>query len=243
MNLKLFILLFMQLSFLTVAQENSANDVKAKIEVKNIEGVYSIDGFVSNQSKIHYSLTYNILSLKKGNSGNISSSRQSGKFTLLPNEKKLVSESSVNLNNKDALKIYFFVNDEKTGKLISKDSIEINNTKQEVSYETKNINEGDIQIIGLTIDETKTKAGELFYSKLFSFMQLNSMNFKFMKRILELPSINRNTQIQVYAQDTNLLTFNTMPDEDYLDSLVKETIEALFAYQKQKEILDKNFNY
>ena len=47
----------MQLSFLTVAQENSANDVKAKIEVKNIEGVYSIDGFVSNQSKIHYSLT------------------------------------------------------------------------------------------------------------------------------------------------------------------------------------------
>ena len=64
-----------------------------------------------------------------------------------------------------------------------------------------------------------------------------------MIRILELPSINRNTQIQVYAQDTNLLTFNTMPDEDYLDSLVKETIEALFAYQKQKEILDKNFNY
>jgi hypothetical protein len=64
-----------------------------------------------------------------------------------------------------------------------------------------------------------------------------------MIRILELPSINRNTQIQVYAQDTNLLTFNTMPDEDYLESLVKETIEALFAYQKQKEILDKNFNY
>jgi hypothetical protein len=109
--------------------------------------------------------------------------------------------------------------------------------------ETKNINEGDIQIIGLTIDETKTRAGELFYSKLFSFMQLNSINFKFMIRILELPSINRNTQIQVYAQDTNLLTFNTMPDEDYLESLVKETIEALFAYQKQKEILDKNFNY
>lgn len=155
----------------------------------------------------------------------------------------MVSESSVNLDKKDALKIYFLVNDEKTGKLISKDSIEINNTKQEVSYETKNINEGDIQIIGLTIDETKTRAGELFYSKLFSFMQLNSINFKFMIRILELPSINRNTQIQVYAQDTNLLTFNTMPDEDYLESLVKETIEALFAYQKQKEILDKNFNY
>lgn len=57
----------------------------------------------------------------------------------------------------------------KQGKLISKDSIEINNTKQEVSYETKNINEGDIQIIGLTIDETKTRAGELFYSKLFKF--------------------------------------------------------------------------
>lgn len=36
MNHKLFILLFMQLSFLAVAQENSANDVKAKIEVKNI---------------------------------------------------------------------------------------------------------------------------------------------------------------------------------------------------------------
>ena len=65
--------------------------------------------------------------------------------------------------------------------------------------------------------------------------QLNSINFKFMIRILELPSINRNTQIQVYAQDTNLLTFNTMPDEDYLESLVKETIEALFAYQKQKK--------
>lgn len=244
MKPKFILLFFLSLVFFVKAQENKYFEVKAKIEIKNIEGIVNVSGLANNLSKIHFSLTYNMLTLKKGSSGNVSTARQSGKFTLLPNEKKIISETSVNLEPQDALKIYLFVNDEKTGKLISKDSIEINNSKQAVSYETKNIKEDDIQIIGLTIDETKTKIGEMFYSKLFNFMQLNSINFNFLVRILELPTFNnRSTQLQIFAQDTNLLTFNVMPDEEYIDSIVKETINALSAYQKQKEILDKTFNY
>lgn len=242
MKLKSIILCFVTLCFLANAQEIKDFEVKAKIEIKNIEGLTNISGFANNLSKIHFSLTYNMLTLKKGSSGNVSTSRQSGKFTLLPNEKKIISETSVNLAPKDALKIYLFINDEKTGRPISKDSIEINNSAQAVSYETKNIKEDDIQIINLTIDETKTKLGESFYSKLFNFMQLNSIVFNFVVKVLELPTFNnRSTQLQIFAQDTNLLTFNIMPDEEYIDSMVKETINALANYQK--ETLNKTFNY
>lgn len=245
MKTKIFIsLILVSCCVLIYAQEKNNPDIKGKIEVQDIEGQYNIKALAKNNSKVYVSLTYNLLSLKKGKTGNLSSSRQSGKFTLEPFETKKLSETSVNVEKKDALKIYLLINDEKTGKLISKDSLEVNATEFAGLYNTNEpVKEEEIVLEGFTIDETKTKIGELFYTKLFNFMQINAVKFNFITRVLELPTTGRNTQIQVFAEENNVFTFNAMPDEEMMESAVKETIQNLFNYQNQKNVSDKGFIY
>lgn len=100
-------------------------EIKGKIETENVEGQYNIKVFAKNNSKVYMSLTYNFLALKKGKSGNLSSSRQSGKFTIEPSETKKLSETSINIDKNDAVKVYLLINDEKSGKPILKISVKI----------------------------------------------------------------------------------------------------------------------
>lgn len=216
--------------------------VKAKLESKNIEGVLLIDALVQNGTAIYQPLSYTMLSVRKTGSGNTSSSKQSGKFSLNPNESKIVTQSSVNFNPKDALKVYLFINDEKN-KLISKDSININTEQFSEAFETNKIKEDEIKLSGLTLDETKTNVGQNFYSKLISNLLLNSVAFTFPVRITELPTQGRSSQIQIFAEDSNIYSFITKPDEEYLDGQVSQTIKQLFAYQNQKNVDDTGFKY
>lgn len=216
--------------------------VKAKLESKNIEGVLLIDALVQNGTAIYQPLSYTMLSVRKTSSGNTSSSKQSGKFSLNPNESKIVTQSSVNFNPKDALKVYLFINDEKN-KLISKDSININTEQFSEAFETNKIKEDEIKLSGLTLDETKTNVGQNFYSKLISNLLLNSVAFTFPVRITELPTQGRSSQIQIFAEDSNIYSFITKPDEEYLDGQVSQTIKQLFGYQNQKNVDDTGFKY
>ena len=216
--------------------------VKAKLESKNIEGVLLIDALVQNGTAIYQPLNYTMLSVRKTSSGNTSSSKQSGKFSLNPNESKIVTQSSVNFNPKDALKVYLFINDEKN-KLISKDSININTEQFSEAFETNKIKEDEIKLSGLTLDETKTIVGQNFYSKLISNLLLNSVAFAFPVRITELPTQGRSSQIQIFADDINIYSFISKPDEEYLDGQVSQTIKQLFAYQNQKNVDDTGFKY
>ncbi|WP_297986006.1 curli-like amyloid fiber formation chaperone CsgH [uncultured Chryseobacterium sp.] len=216
--------------------------VKAKLESKNIEGVLLIDALAQNGTAIYQPLNYTMLSVRKTSSGNTSSSKQSGKFSLNPNESKIVTQSSVNFNPKDALKVYLFINDEKN-QLVSKDSININTEQFSEAFETNKIKEDDIKLSGLTLDETKTIVGQNFYSKLISNLLLNSVAFAFPVRITELPTQGRSSQIQIFADDSNIYSFISKPDEEYLDGQVSQTIKQLFAYQNQKNVDDTGFKY
>lgn len=235
-------------SFFLKAQNSNSDviNVKSKIEYKNIEGLYNIKATANNNSSLFYSLTYTMLSLKKGSSGNMSSSKQSGKFTLEPNETKSLSETNINLQKKDALKVYLFINDEKTGKLISKDSLEVNQTKFEGTINRNEMEkELESKLGNITVNETKTIVGENFYNKLYNYFMLYSIKYDFIIKVTELPSFGRSTQISIVAGDDNVFTFSSKPDEDYLDENVKKSVELLakFAKQKQLDINNKKFIY
>lgn len=111
--------------------------VKAKIETKDVEGVLVIKAMVNNDSKIYQALSYQLLAVKEGKTGNLSSSQQSGKFTLQPKETKQLSELNLNVDKNDALKIFLFVRDEKNN-TVSKDSLNYNLTKKIAAAEKKN---------------------------------------------------------------------------------------------------------
>ncbi|WHF52164.1 CsgE family curli-type amyloid fiber assembly protein [Chryseobacterium gotjawalense] len=218
--------------------------VIAKIETHDIEGVLNLKAVAQNQSEVFQSLNYIFLAVKKDKGKNMSSSKQENKFTLLPKETRVLSEISINVNKDDALKVYLFIKDEKTAKVIAKDSLEMNSKslKNSVAYE-KTSNEENVMLSNLVINDTKTRVGEDFYTKLFSVLMLNDIKFSFRVRIAEFPSTGTNMMLQVFADDENVLTFMARPDEDYINDAVKETIGNLIQFEQDRQVSDKGFIY
>ncbi len=111
------------------AQEMTEN-IKAKISHKEHNGFVFIENNAINESEIHSELEYLFISIKKNKQGNISSNKQSGKFSLSPKSTKKLSETTVNLGQDDELKCYLYLKDETTKTLISKDSLLVNVKKK-----------------------------------------------------------------------------------------------------------------
>lgn len=240
--MKLMSIIF--LFFFGVISNAQKSSIVAKIEVKNTEGALTLKALAKNGTEVYQSLNYIFLAIKKDLQKNMSSSQQQNKFTLLPNETKILSQISINVNNDDALKVYLFIKDEKTDKVIAKDSLEINskNFKASVSYE-KTTKEENMLMNNLVINEAKTRVGETFYGKFYSLLMLNDLKFGFRVRIAEIPSTGTNTIIQIFADDQNILSFMARPEDDYLDDAVKETIAGLIKYDSDQKVSDKGFIY
>ena len=119
--------------FLLTSGKAKAQDepqkISSKIESIFEEGMLKLKATATNQTATHQELNYLFVSIKKGSSGNLSNNKQSGKFVLKPEETKPLSEMSVNIQKNDAIKIFLYIKDEQTQKLLSKDSLEINSQK------------------------------------------------------------------------------------------------------------------
>ena len=235
----------MLISFIPVFfKSQEIKQIEAKIETLDIEGSLGLKAVAKNLTSVHQSLNYIFLAVKKDKGKNMSSSQQQNKFILLPNETKTLSEITMNINKNDALKVYLFIKDEKTMKVIAKDSLEMNskNFKDNASYE-KVTNEENMLMNGVIINETRTRVGDEFYSRFRSVLMQNSLEFSFRIKILEVPTTGRNTQIQVFANDENILTFIAKPEEDYMYDSVTETVASLVRYNANKNVSDKGFIY
>ncbi|MGA9213125.1 curli-like amyloid fiber formation chaperone CsgH [Kaistella sp.] len=220
------------------AQKNSG--VAGKIITNNNDGLLKINAVVINNSNIFHDLNYILVSVKKGKSGN-SSNKQSGKFSIQPNETKTLSEVNINLAGNDALKIYLFLKDEETDRLVSKDSLEINpkNFNTDVTY----IPDGNIELTGLTIDDTKTRIGQLFYDSFFKkYNQIPKKNDGTVI-ISELPTFGRSSRIFVSIDDQIIYSFISKPDEESLEAEANIALDNLADYISQNSLRNKEFKY
>lgn len=125
----LIILVAMLISNSTIAQEKKEG-IKAKIFSEINNNLISINNSAINNSDYYGELEYLFVSIKKSKEGNMSSNKQSGKFSLSPKSTKKLSETTVNLGANDELKCYLYIKDENTKELISKDSLIINSKKK-----------------------------------------------------------------------------------------------------------------
>src|SRR5690606_27429700 len=148
----------------TIFHAQTAEDVSGKIITENNEGQIKIKAAAISSSQTFKDLNYILITLKKGKSGT-SSNKQSGKFSLKPNETRILSETDVNLSDKDGLKVYLFLKDEESDRNVAKDSLEIKPSHD--SYQVTHNSEKELELIRLTIDETKTRMGQLFYEDFF----------------------------------------------------------------------------
>jgi len=231
---------FIFLSVFVYGQEDKK--VTAKIESSFVENQINLKAVVTNSTTIYKELNYLLISIKKGNGGNLSNNKQSGKFSINPNEVKILSEINVNLDKKDALKAFLYIKDEESQILIAKDSLELNSDlfkkkvakiEEEVFYELK----------GLTIDETKSKVGKDFYDLFYiQYSQLPDKGNSAIT-ITELPVRGTSGQINIEIEDKVVYSFITNPAEDYLKEQLVATLKYIKDFNTKKNLIKNEFIY
>ncbi|WP_228408648.1 curli production assembly/transport protein CsgE [Chryseobacterium sp. JV274] len=231
---------FSFLSVWTYGQEDKK--INARIESSLLENQIILKAIVMNNTTVYKELNYLLVSIKKGNGGNLSNNQQSGKFSVNPNEVKILSEISVNLESKDALKAFLYIRDEETQKLVAKDSLELNGdlfkkktakVEEDAAYELR----------GLTIDETKTKVGKDFYDLFY--MQYSQLPDKSSSAITitELPLRGTSGQINIRIEDKIIYSFMTNPAEDYLKEQLVYSLKYIKEFNAKKNLIKNEFIY
>jgi len=225
--------------FAKTAAQNSS-DIAGKITTENNNEMLKIKATVKNNSAIHYDLNYVMVSVKKGKAGN-SSNKQSGKFSIKPNEIKILSENAIKVTKKDALKVFLFVKDEHTNKVLSKDSLEVNadQFKDDVSY----IPENRVELTGLTVDDTKTRMGQAFYESFFKKYSQFNKKYEGTITVSELPSFGRSSRILIMQNDQVIYSFQSKPDEESLDAESDKALALLMEYNSQNSLRNRDFKY
>ncbi|KAB1229494.1 hypothetical protein F8D52_18000 [Chryseobacterium viscerum] len=230
-------------TFLSVwAYGQEDKKVNARIESSLLENQIILKAVVMNNTAVYKELNYLLVSIKKGNGGNLSNNQQSGKFSVNPNEVKVLSEISVNLDSKDALKAFLYIRDEETQKLVAKDSLELNSDL--FKKKTAKIEEdAAYELRGLTIDETKTKVGKDFYDLFY--MQYSQLPDKSSSAvtITELPLRGTSGQINIQIEDKIIYSFMTNPAEDYLKEQLTYSLKYIKEFNAKKNLIKNEFIY
>lgn len=231
---------FLFLSVLAYGQEDKK--VTAKIESTTLENQIKIKAVVVNNTAVYKELNYLLISIKKGNGGNLSHNQQSSKFSVNPNEVKMLSELSVNLESQDALKAFLYIQDEESGVLVAKDSLELNGDlfkKKKAKIEEDAVYE----LKGLTIDETKTKVGKDFYDMFYiQYSQLPDKSSSAVT-ISELPLRGTSGQINIQMEDKIIYSFMTNPGEDYLKEQLAYSLKYIREFTAKKNLIKNEFIY
>jgi len=212
--------------------------VKGKINIQESDNLILIKAQVENEEPLFKSnLFYNLVALKKSTSGNYSNNKQEGEFSLNPQESKTVSEIRLNLNADEELRIYLFIKREDI--LVSKDSILILPQIQQQAQK-KVVKEADFELKGIVIDEVLTKIGKDFHDYFYQDYLNSGTQYPFIITIIEKPYFGTSSIISVKVDDRVLYQFISRPDEEYLKSSVKISLQNLSQYSKQRKMLFRN---
>lgn len=210
-------------------------EVKAKIETSVVENILSVTGTAENVTEVHKSLRYKLSVIKKSKrTKNLSNNSQDGRFTLGPNEKKILSKTQVNISSDDETIILLLLYDE-DDKIIGKDRIV-------VGEDVKADKPADgLELLGIVSDDTKTKFGKDFYDFFYGKYQEKKLNARKIVRIEEELSFGRTTRIRVVIDNDLINEFVSRPDEDFLMYMADDSIARLIKYlqdiEKQKQYI------
>lgn len=212
-------------------------EVQAKIKIVREDNLVNIYPTAINNSEIFQdNLQFSILSLKKSSTGNLSKNVQSGFFSLLPEESKILSTQQVDIEPESSIQIFLYI--KRDSILIARDTITMSN-KSHVQVQKTQI-ESDFELTGLILDNVMTKTGRDFYEKLNTNYRLNGINFPMMIIVEEKPLLGgRNSEIKILVDDIIVFQFNSQPDEEFLDWVAQLAYKKLLQYHKERQKLLK----
>tara|TARA_R100000963_G_C4643499_1_gene107292 strand:+ start:2405 stop:3139 length:735 start_codon:yes stop_codon:yes gene_type:complete len=227
-------------------------EVEANINMENNGDMYQIIGSAVNKTASNQSLRYVLSVIKNGpNNSNTSKNDQSGRFILEIGQKKNLSTTTINADDKDRVIILLLIYDE-VDKPLGMDRVVINGTEEDIEKErlenvereqTVNVSpdainkaEDGVILRGIVTEETKTKPGRDFYRMFYSLYTTNNINGEEIVNIKETLSLNNNTKIEISVANETVLEFFVRPQEEYLKTMSEVAIKRVYWYlQKYKE--------
>ncbi len=219
--------------------------VGAKLSVHSADNLFDIEGIVTNKTLTYQSeYSYLLFVLKKSRKGIYSKNKQSGEFSLAPEEKKSLATLKININKGETCKAYLFIR--KDDVLVVKDSLKINLRDQKIDEVDKELDESEIGIKGLVVENTKTKPGRDFYDYYYQDYLSSQVKFPFIVRISEKPGRGRSSQISVIVEDRVLYRFMTRPSDEYIQMNAERAFAYTYSYYTKRAFLflsNKNKKY
>lgn len=256
-NLYLVCALFMG-SFIYGQSYNK--EVQAKIKISTEEQILTVKGLSINKQEAFQELRYVLSIFKTGENGNKSKNEQSGRFVLKANQRKQLSETTVNVNEKSKITALLLIYD-LSDKIIGKDRIEIIGDhnqikiKQNVLTKLSKQNEAEpglkkvsdqdsaekdgVEIVGLVIEDTLTKLGRDFYIIFNNLYVFNEINGNEVVRIKEVFALGRNTKIEVYVGEKKVFNFFVKPQKEYLTQMGDYALIRVFKYFQSLKRLEQ----
>jgi len=232
-----YLLFVLILSFSFISAQEVEN-LKAKLNLSQYDIFVMIDAVVENNDRIYKNeLNYHLLSLKReGNSKNYTKEDRFGKFTLVPNEKKIITSLKLNIEPNQELKVYLFIRDDQ--QLIARDSVRINEIVE--ILKTTAIQEDEIEITGLVVENVKTPFGKEFYDIFYQKYNQSGTKYSFVIDVNEKPFIGgRGALISIEVGDDKIFEFQARPDEDLLKKAADHTLKLIENYNKNRSTFEK----
>lgn len=233
-----YLILFILYFSLNSLYSQNTKDISAKINLLRKDIFVKIDALVENNEHIYnHKLNYLLLTLTQNpNQKNFTKDSRYGEFTLLPNEKKVVSSLKLNVEPDQKLKIYLFIKDQK--QLIALDSVKINETVE--TLKTTAIQEDEIEIKGLVVENVKTKIGKDFYDIFYQKYNRSGAKYSFVIHINEKPFIGgRGALISIEVDDKKIFEFQARPDEEMLQKAADYALKLIENYSKTRNTFEK----
>ena len=231
-----FILLFANMQ--TISSQTVYKEVKAKIEVEEIENILSITGTAENLKAVYKNISFKLSVFKKNKSNdNKSSNMQDGRMALEPINKVILSKTQINRGKDDQIIVLLLIYDE-DNVIIGKDRI-VFGQEEEPKVSVLKPNDG-LEMIGIVSNETKTKLGNDFYDFFyyeFSKLKINSNKIIYVQEEL---TFGRTTKIIVNIDGEIIEEFIARPEEDFLKYMSQTASSKVFKYFKNIEKQNKS---
>ncbi|KZE83825.1 hypothetical protein HX017_03940 [Myroides marinus] len=218
--------------------------IKADLSIQEIPEDIVITGIAHNKTEVTQSISYK-LSVIKSNledpNANKATNVQTGRKVLEGFQTMNLSTTRINRNTKDRLIILLLIYDENeklvgTSRHVINDNKDKELIKQEFTtmldsdLEQEDISYNKIELKGIVVDQTKTKAGRDFYQLFYSNYLSYNINSEHIITISELITLGNNTKINVSILDQIIFTFFVKTQYDYLKSMSDSALNRTMRY-------------
>lgn len=226
-------LLFFLLNCLVSFSQESNKEVKAKINVEQVENMLTIIGTAENLESEFKNISFKLTVFRSNKSNsNKSKNSQDGRVTLKAIQKVNLSKTQININKDDQIILLLLIYDE-NDVIIGKDRVVIGGD-EEVKVSIVKPKDG-LEMIGIVSNETKTRLGNEFYDYFYYEYSKLKINSNKVVSVGEELTVGITTKMIVSVNGDVIDEFIARPDDEFLKYMATVSSDNVFKYFKNLE--------